>query len=73
MVTEPRLVLLASPLLGPAVWAPVAAVLRARGWSVLVPPAYRSVSTPEDVLEALAEELCRNEQLRVFAAGLVAD
>ena len=53
MVTEPRLVLLASPLLGPAVWAPVAAVLRARGWSVLVPPAYRSVSTPEDVLAHL--------------------
>jgi hypothetical protein len=29
--------------------------------------------TPEDVLEALAEELCSNEQLRVFVAGLVAD
>jgi hypothetical protein len=28
---------------------------------------------PEDVLEALAEELCSNEQLRTFAAGLVAE
>ena len=27
--------------------------------------------TPEDVLEALAEELCSNEQLRVFAASLM--
>ena len=26
---------------------------------------------PEDVLEALAEELCSNEQLRTFAAELV--
>jgi len=25
------------------------------------------------VLEALAEELCSNEQLRVFTAGLVAE
>ena len=29
--------------------------------------------TREDVLEALAEELCSNEQLRAFVAGLVAD
>ena len=29
--------------------------------------------TPEDVLEALAEELCTNEQLRVFAAALVTE
>ena len=28
--------------------------------------------TPEDVLEALADELCSNEQLRAFAAGLLA-
>jgi hypothetical protein len=27
--------------------------------------------TPEDVLEALAEELCGNEQLRAFVAGLL--
>ena len=29
--------------------------------------------TPEDVLEALAEELCTNEQPRVFAAALVTE
>ena len=29
--------------------------------------------TPEDVLEALTEELCSNEQLRTFAAELVAE
>ena len=29
--------------------------------------------TPEEVLEALAEELTTNEQLRAFAAGLVAE
>jgi hypothetical protein len=29
--------------------------------------------TPEEVLEALAEELCGNEQLRKFVAGLVSD
>jgi hypothetical protein len=29
--------------------------------------------TPEDVLELLAEELCRNGQLRAFAAGLVGE
>ncbi|MFL5518040.1 MAG: hypothetical protein ACJ8DJ_17925 [Gemmatimonadales bacterium] len=29
--------------------------------------------TPEDILEALAEELTTNEQLRAFAARLVAD
>jgi hypothetical protein len=28
-------------------------------------------ATPEEVLEALAEELCTNEQLRAFAAGLL--
>ena len=29
--------------------------------------------TREDVLEALAEEPCSNEQLRAFVAGLVGD
>ena len=29
--------------------------------------------TPEDILEALAEELATSEQLRAFAARLVAD
>lgn len=36
------------------------------GWAV-----FELERTPEEVLEALAEELAGNEQLRVFAAGLV--
>jgi hypothetical protein len=36
------------------------------GWAV-----FELRKTPEEVLEALAEELASNEQLRAFAAGLV--
>jgi len=35
------------------------------GWAV-----FELQKTPEEVLEALAEELVGNEQLRAFAAGL---
>jgi hypothetical protein len=38
------------------------------GWAV-----FELQKTPEEVLEALAEELCGNEQLRAFAAGLVTE
>jgi hypothetical protein len=38
------------------------------GWAV-----FELQKTPEEVLEALAEELCSNEQLRAFAAGMVAE
>ena len=38
------------------------------GWAV-----FELRKTPEEVLEALAEELARNEQLRAFAAGLMSD
>ena len=38
------------------------------GWAV-----FELQKTPEEVLEALAEELCSNEQLREFTAGLVGD
>ena len=41
------------------------------GWAV-----FELQKTPEEVLEvleALAEELCGNEQLRAFAAGVVGD
>jgi hypothetical protein len=41
---------------------------RLTGWAV-----FELQKTPEEVLEALAEELCGNEQLRAFVAGLVAD
>jgi hypothetical protein len=38
------------------------------GWAV-----FELRKTPEEVLEALAEELCSNEQLRAFTAGLVGE
>ena len=38
------------------------------GWAV-----FELRKTPEEVMEALAEELARNEQLRAFAAGLMSD
>jgi hypothetical protein len=38
------------------------------GWAV-----FELRKTPEEVLEALAEELTTNEQLRAFTAVLVAD
>ena len=37
------------------------------GWAV-----FELQKTPEEVLEALAEELCGNEQLRAFTASLMA-
>lgn len=51
------LVLLPSPLLGPAVWAPTAAALRRRDREVLVPPSYPALSTPGDVLAHLLAEI----------------
>ena len=38
------------------------------GWAV-----FELRRTPEEVLEAPAEELCSNEQLRASAAGLVVE
>ena len=38
------------------------------GWAL-----FELQKTPEEVLEALAEELCGNEQLQEFVAGLVSD
>jgi hypothetical protein len=38
------------------------------GWAV-----FELQKTPEEVLEALAEELCVNDQLRAFAAGLASE
>jgi hypothetical protein len=38
------------------------------GWAV-----FELRKTPEEVLAALAEEVCGNEQLRAFAAGLVGE
>jgi hypothetical protein len=48
-----RLALLPSPLLGPAVWAPVASELTGRGRDVLLPAAYGEVRGPADVVDHL--------------------
>lgn len=45
-----HLVLLPSPLLGPAVWRPAATVLERRGWAVTVPDP-PEVRTPDGVLD----------------------
>jgi len=58
-----RLALLASPLLGPAVWAQVAERLTLRGWDVLVPPPYGEVTSPADVLDLLSAALPLNDPL----------
>ncbi len=48
---RPLLVLLPSPLLGPAVWTSVASRLSEQGWPVAVPPPRAaSPETPDDVL-----------------------
>ena len=56
-LARPALALLGSPLLGPAVWEPVAAVLRDRGWRVVIPGPYPAVTLPEDAVEHLLEAL----------------
>jgi pimeloyl-ACP methyl ester carboxylesterase len=50
-------VLLASPFLGPASWAPVATELRAHGLTVTVPGLPRGVATPHDVLAGWLPQL----------------
>lgn len=47
------LVLLASPLLGPAVWGPVGERLTDDGWDVVVAPVVGAITSPEDVLARL--------------------
>jgi hypothetical protein len=58
-----RLALLASPLLGPAVWAAVAERLTDRGWDVLVPPPTGEVAGPGDVLDRWLSALPRDVPL----------
>jgi hypothetical protein len=60
---RPRLALLPSPLLGPAVWKPVGERLVERGWEVVVPPAIGEVRDPHDVLERLLAHLPAGEPL----------
>jgi hypothetical protein len=57
-------VLLASPLLGPAVWSPVAEELLRRGWTVVGPPAPPvAPRSPEDVLDAVLAALPSDRDL----------
>ena len=56
-MTAPGVVLLPSPLLGPVVWAPVAARLRSRGHDVLVPALPPVLATPADVLAGWLAEI----------------
>jgi hypothetical protein len=51
------LALLASPLLGPTVWRPVAQVLRRLGHTVALAPAARPARTPEQVVATTVEAL----------------
>lgn len=50
-----ELLLLPSPLLGPATWEPVATHLRAAGWSTSVASSKGPPATTQDVLEAFLE------------------
>jgi pimeloyl-ACP methyl ester carboxylesterase len=54
-------VLLASPLLGPSVWAPVADELGARGSAVTVPRLPDRIDTPDDVLDGFREGMPTGE------------
>jgi hypothetical protein len=55
---RPPLALLPSPLVGPAVWSRVAAVLGERGWQVVLPaPWTKAPRTPADVIESYAAAL----------------
>ena len=51
------LALLSSPLLGPAVWAPVAQVLHDRGWSTITCASAGPVRTGQDVVDAFLSQL----------------
>ena len=85
MGTEPvapvRLLLVPSPLLGPATWAPVAAELRQRGWDVLQPAPYADVAHPADVLAHLLRAVPQDAPLvlvphsnaGLYAAALAAE
>jgi hypothetical protein len=62
-MTHWRLVLLPSPLLGPAVWAPVAGVLRDQGQLASVATVRGQVGRPADVVRGFLAELPEHEPL----------
>lgn len=55
--------LLPSPLLGPAVWAPVAQVLHNRGWNTITCAVAAPVRTGQDVVDAFLAQLPTDQQL----------
>jgi len=73
-VALPRVALLASPLLGPAVWRPAATALADRGWDVLVVPRLaQAPRCPAQVLAHLLDALPAGRGLALVAhsnAGL---
>lgn len=54
---RPPLVLLPSPLLGPAVWAPVAHVLEVQGWTTIVPTVDPAAISGEEVAQSFLSAL----------------
>lgn len=62
-MTIPLLVLLPSPLLGPAVWAPVAHLLRSRGHEAVVPSLPPMIATPEDVIAGWLRQIPADRDL----------
>ena len=62
-MTVHLLVLLPSPLLGPAVWAPVADLLRSRGHDAMVPSLPPIVATPDDVIAGWLREIPADRDL----------
>lgn len=75
------LVLVPSPLLGPAVWTGVARTLRRRGRDVVVPPAYGDLAGPDDVVDHLRRSvpadvpvvLVPHSNSGLYAAALAAE
>ncbi len=58
------LALLSSPLLGSAVWSPVAAKLSQRGWAVIQPPTPPvAPRSPDDVMHSVLAALPDNQDL----------
>lgn len=71
----PELILLASPLLGPASWQPVAEYLRGEGWPVSIALAGNRVKTPDDVMQAFLASVPTNRDVALVPhsnAGLYA-
>jgi hypothetical protein len=61
----PTIALLPSPLLGPVVWEPVAAVLREQRWSTFVADLPSEIITSQDVLDAVGSQLPRKDLVLV--------